>query len=131
MRKAPTRGREGKWNLILLPAQAGGSSRPGRSPGRPGESFEEPAGQEREKSEEAGDFEAADGEPSSLTQVMVVPEKLLSSVDNPRIIGVVSPSGRKSFFIYDKNESYDTWLFFFGRTPGQNPEIIRFGAPLK
>ncbi|HOY99347.1 MAG TPA: type II secretion system protein [Candidatus Aminicenantes bacterium] len=124
--------REGKWNLILLPAQAGELGAPGpKAPAARGKASRSRPAKKGEEPEDAGDFAAAEGEPSSLTQVMVVPEKLLSSVDNPRIIGVVSPSGRKSFFIYDKNESYDTWLFFFGRTPGQNPEIIRFGTPLK
>ncbi len=46
----------------------------------------------------------------------------------PRIIGVVSPSAEKSFFLFEENETYDTWLFYYGRAKGAKPEIIRFGA---
>ncbi len=120
------------WNLILLPAQAG---RPAESPRAfssraKRNSRRMPAGDNEEDGREEA-TETAGGETRSLQQVMVVPEKLLSSIDNPRIIGVVSPSGQKSFFVYDQKETYDTWLFYYGREPGANPEIILFGAPTK
>ncbi|MCX6565819.1 MAG: type II secretion system protein [Candidatus Aminicenantes bacterium] len=119
----------GKWNLILLPAQAAAPAASRPIPSR-GERTPKriPDKDQDGEAEEAG---AAGGETTSLQQVMVMPEKFLSSIDNPRIIGVVSPSGRKSFFIYDENETYDTWLFYYGREPGAKPEIIVFGAPTK
>lgn len=110
--------RSGEWNVVLLPGieAVEGESGPG--------GFEEESGE--------GLLEEGGGSPTvSVSKVMIVPEKLLSSVDTPRIIGVVSASGRKSFFRYDDNETYDTWLFYYGRQKGAKPEIIRFGAPTK
>ena len=67
----------------------------------------------------------------NIQRVMIVPESSLGSVAAPRIIGVVSPSEKKSFLIYDDNETYDTWLFYYGRAKGAKPEVIRFGDRAK
>jgi type II secretory pathway pseudopilin PulG len=120
----------GQWNIILLP---GLEDIPAESP---------LSGQDKQTTggEEAGQETPDQGTPGEgapveegggIAKVMLVPQKLLSSVDNPRIIGVVSTSNRKSFYIYDLNETYDTWLFYFGRQKGAKPEIIHFGAPTK
>ena len=114
--------RDGKWNIILLPGiEDGGGESAGIEP-------EEEIEEVPEESAREGDGTSGAG---SVAKVMLVPEKLLSSVDHPRIIGVASTSNRKSFYVYDENESYDTWLFFYGRQKGAKPEIIRFGAPTK
>jgi type II secretory pathway pseudopilin PulG len=117
--------KEGKWNLILLPAQTVAPAAIRPIPPSQDQTSKPMTDKNNEQAEAAG------GETTSLQQVMVMPEKLLSSIDNPRIIGVVSPSDRKSFFIYDENETYNTWLFYYGREPGAKPEIILFGAPTK
>jgi len=115
--------KSGEWNIILLPelGDVGGETGPA--------DLGERIGPEPDEEGPVEEGEAA--QMVSVSKVMIVPQKLLSSVDNPRIIGVVSSSNRKSFFVYDENETYDAWLFYFGRQKGAKPEIIRFGAPTK
>ena len=60
----------------------------------------------------------------SPQRVLVAPLKALSSIDNPRIIGVVSSSTKKSIRIYLDQDTYDKWLFFYGQDPRKMPEII-------
>ncbi len=62
-----------------------------------------------------------------LQRVLVVPSSLLGAINNAQIIGVVSASTQKSIKIYNEQESYDQWLFFFGQDPKNMPEIIYFG----
>jgi hypothetical protein len=62
---------------------------------------------------------------------MVVPQSALSSVDNPRIIGVVSSSPDKSIKIYFDQETYDKWLFYYGFDPEKMPEIVYYGETEK
>lgn len=64
--------------------------------------------------------------PASGQQVLVAPESALESIQNPRILGVVSPSGKKSFKVYMEQESYDKWLFYYGQDPKKMPKIIHF-----
>ncbi|MDD8027424.1 MAG: type II secretion system protein [Acidobacteriota bacterium] len=64
---------------------------------------------------------------ANASRVFVVPEESLSSVDNPRLIGVVSRSTRASIRLYRDQETYDAWLFFYGQSADSEPEIIRFG----
>lgn len=102
--------KDGRWNLIL---QQGVRAAPGPAPrgrGRSGASSKGTAGG---------------------PQLLLVPEASLSSIQNPQIIGVASPSPRKSFRVYEDNETYDTWLFYYGRDPAQKSEIVRFGQPAK
>jgi competence protein ComGC len=63
----------------------------------------------------------------SPQRVMVAPLKALSSIDSPRIIGVVSSSTKRSIKIYLEQETYDKWLFFYGQDPKKLPEIIYYG----
>lgn len=63
----------------------------------------------------------------SPQRVLVAPLKVLSSIDNPRIIGVVSSSTKKSIKIYFDQDTYDKWLFFYGQDPKKLPEIIYYG----
>jgi len=63
----------------------------------------------------------------SPQRVLVSPLKALPSVDNPQIIGVVSSSTKKSIKIYNEQDTYDKWLFFYGQDPRKMPEIIYYG----
>ncbi|MBN1271234.1 MAG: type II secretion system protein [Candidatus Aminicenantes bacterium] len=69
---------------------------------------------------------AGSGSGSSPQKVLVAPEISLTSISNPKIIGVVSASTRESIKILDEQTSYDKWLFFYGKDPDQLPEIILF-----
>ena len=50
---------------------------------------------------------------------------------NAQIIGVVSASTQTSIKIYNDQESYDRWLFFYGQDPAKMPEIVYYGQPQK
>jgi len=67
----------------------------------------------------------------SLQRVLVVPSSMLAGIDNSQIIGVVSASIQKSKKIYNEQESYDQWLFFFGQDPEEMPEITYYGQEEK
>lgn len=71
------------------------------------------------------------GAPGATQQLLLVPQTSLSAVQSPRLIGVVSSSTRTSIRILDEKDTYDTWLFYYGQTPGAEPEIVRFGQPVK
>lgn len=58
-----------------------------------------------------------------LSEVLVVPEKSLASVKHPSILGVMSPSKDRSIRIYNDQDSYDKWLFFYGQDPKKLPKI--------
>ena len=60
-------------------------------------------------------------------KVLIVPQALLTSIQNPQIIGVVSPSDKESKNIYMNQTTYDRWLFFYGQDPEKLPEIIYYG----
>jgi len=60
-------------------------------------------------------------------QVMVAPPEALSSIVNPQIIGVVSRSTKKSIRIYNDQDSYDQWLFYYGQAAGKKPQIVYWG----
>jgi hypothetical protein len=64
-------------------------------------------------------------------QVYIVPEKALSSVRQPLILGVVSTSMKSSVKIYNDQETYDKWLFYFGQDPKKLPKIIYYGEKEK
>jgi type II secretory pathway pseudopilin PulG len=67
----------------------------------------------------------------AIQKIMVVPQSALSSIDSPRIIGVVSSSPAKSIKIYFDQETYDKWLFYYGFDPEKMPEIVYFGETEK
>jgi hypothetical protein len=64
---------------------------------------------------------------SAAQKILVAPPSALSVIQNPQILGVVSSSTQTSIKIYIKQESYDKWLFFYGRDPDNMPEIVYFG----
>jgi type II secretory pathway pseudopilin PulG len=71
------------------------------------------------------------GAGASVQRVLIAPGHALSSIQNPRILGVVSSSLQKSFKIYQDQESYDKWLFFYGKNPEKLPEIVYYGQEKK
>jgi len=66
-----------------------------------------------------------------VKRILIVPQDNLSAVDNPRILGVVSSSPKKSFRIYNDGETYDQWLFYYGADANAKPEIVYFGRTEK
>ncbi len=48
----------------------------------------------------------------------------LKKISRPQIVGVVSSSPEKSVRIYDGEEYYQKWLFYYGQTPGKKPQLI-------
>lgn len=99
---------QGEWNIILNIGT--------------GEGVQEGA---QEGAQEGG------GQVPSPTQVLVARQSDLASIENPMIIGVVSRSTKKSFRIYNNQESYDKWLFFYGQDPNKLPEIVYYGQPAR
>lgn len=109
--------KDGRWNLILQQGAGMRMAPPARREGRTGA--------------DRGGAPAGSGGPGGGVQLLLVPEASLSSIQNPQIIGVASSSPRKSFRIYEENETYDAWLFYVGHDPSQKPEVVRFGEKTK
>ncbi len=78
-----------------------------------------------------GSGAAGAGAGGGQAQVWIVPEKALSSVRQPLILGVVSSSAKPSVKIYNDQESYDKWLFYYGQDPKKLPKIVRYGEKEK
>ncbi len=68
---------------------------------------------------------------TQTNKILIVPQSALSSIQNPQILGVVSPSTKASFKIYQEQETYDQWLFFYGQDPQSMPEIVYYGEDEK
>lgn len=62
-----------------------------------------------------------------VPRVMVAAEDELSSIPNPVILGVASSSPERSVRLYEKQDRYDHWLFYYGHDPAKQPEIVYFG----
>jgi type II secretory pathway pseudopilin PulG len=67
---------------------------------------------------------AEEGSPQTI---IIAPREAIDRMDEPQIIGVVSPSQKRSVKIYNNQESYDKWLFFLGQNPEKMPTIIMYG----
>jgi len=100
----------GEWNIIM-PIQEG-PTRPAR-PGR------------RRRSSDPG--ESGRSGAGGPQKVLIAPFSVLSSINNPQIIGVVSTSTANSIKIYKGQTSYDRWLFFYGQEGNKLPEIVIYG----
>jgi type II secretory pathway pseudopilin PulG len=111
---------DGKWNLILL-SQGPASQRSRRQARRPSR------GSAREQQATGRGGETA----FSAQRVMIAPQAALSAIDNPLIIGVVSASTQASIKIYNNQESYDKWLFYYGQDPARMPDIVYYGQEEK
>jgi competence protein ComGC len=64
-------------------------------------------------------------------EVLVAPESALPSIQNPVVLGVVSPSTQKSIKLYYDQDSYDKWLFYYGQDPEKPPKIVYYGREEK
>jgi type II secretory pathway pseudopilin PulG len=120
---------DGRWNVVLQLEGFGGPSLSGPGAG-PMAASRGPemggVGRGPMSSQPGAAPGAAGGQ-----KVMVAPVSALGSIQNPRLIGVVSTSTRKSILIYNDQESYDKWLFFFGQDPKNMPEIVYYGESEK
>jgi type II secretory pathway pseudopilin PulG len=67
------------------------------------------------------------GHSGAPQQVLLVPQSMLSSLADLKLIGVASSSKRASFRIYNQARSYDEWLFYYGQDAHSRPEVIRLG----
>lgn len=111
---------DGNWNLILItqaPVARGTrqqrrTTRGTRPRGRPA------AGRSA-------------GAAFAAQRVLIAPQAVLSAIDNPQIIGVASASTDTSIKIYNGQESYDKWLFYYGQDPTKMPEIVYYGQKEK
>ncbi|MCX6560313.1 MAG: type II secretion system protein [Candidatus Aminicenantes bacterium] len=103
--------RDGKWDLILQADSASGGNQ---------------ASSGRGAAARTGQGTSAAGRPA-VNRIFVVPQESVRSVENARILGVVSRSTKTSLRIYNDRDTYDAWLFFYGQSPDSEPEIIRFG----
>ena len=101
--------RDGKWDLILQADGGGSVGRPAR-PDAPG------AGPGRRRSP-ALRQPGSSSCPRSRCPRWRTPASSASSAARPQT----------SLRIYNDQDTYDTWLFFYGQTPDSKPEIIRFG----
>ena len=110
---------DGEWNLILL-SQSPVPTRT-RQP-RPASRGSRTSGQTRR---------TEGGGAGAVQRVLIAPHRVLAAIDNPRIIGVVSASTQESIKIYNDQQSYDKWLFFYGQDPAKMPEIVVYGQKEK
>lgn len=89
--------KDGHWNLLLLPSsQLPGTRAMSASPVPEG----------------------------AVQKLLVVSPAALKKIKNPQIVGVVSASREKSIKIYQDAEYYHQWLFYYGQTPGQKPQLV-------
>lgn len=108
---------DGKWNVILM-TQAPATQR-SRQPTR--------RTTRRSSSRGRTEPQQRTSSPLSVQRVLIAPLGALSSISNPLIIGVVSASTQESIKIYQDQNSYDKWLFFYGQDPKKMPEIAYYG----
>ena len=110
--------KHGEWKLILLP-EGFDTRRSRRTP---------PSRRRRPQSRRGRKTQSPISQPRKLSiqKVMIASVGVLSSIENPQIIGVVSPSEDKSFKIYMTQQSYDKWLFYYGQDPSHFPEIVDY-----
>ena len=64
-------------------------------------------------------------------KVLVAPQSALTAIDLPAILGVVSASTQKSVRVYNKQTTYDKWLFYYGQDPEKLPQIVIYGQEEK
>lgn len=126
----------GRWDLILLEGGVGGQRQQSQPQARrqPTLSVLQPPIPESLFPSAPGDRPASglsrqttgQGQSFSPQKVLIVPQHLLGSIKNPQILGVVSSSSEKSIRLYNDQESYDQWLFYYGQDPQKNPEIVHY-----
>lgn len=107
---------EGEWNVILH--QEGMGQPRAQSLSRPSPRGQAARGQ-------------VQGRAFSPQRVLIAPLRVLDSIRNPQILGVVSASTKKSIKKYNEQESYDKWLFFYGQDSSKLPDIRYYGESSK
>jgi type II secretory pathway pseudopilin PulG len=118
--------KDGKWYLITASQAAGPSPRPGRG----SLSGPNPKGGTSTFSFTARP--AAAGQVGGRAVALVlVPEELISGVQNVRILGVASKSDRDSIRVYNGATIYNEWLFYLGQDPNSKPEVTIYGREEK
>lgn len=70
-------------------------------------------------------------EGKATEKVLVAPLRALPSLDRPQILGVVSSSTEPSIKIYEDQNRYDQWMFFYGKDPKKMPSIVYYGQKEK
>ena len=70
----------------------------------------------------------AGAEAGGTRQVLVAPLSALGSVQNPIVLGVVSSSTKTSIRLYEDQDRYDKWLFYYGHDPASQPKIVHLGG---
>jgi type II secretory pathway pseudopilin PulG len=60
-------------------------------------------------------------------QLLVVPQASIEAFSSPRILGVVSSSSRTSLRLYNDEETYNRWYFYYGRDPKGKADIKVYG----
>jgi len=93
--------RDGRWNIILQDVSSSSGS---------GGAAKSQAGGQR---------------------LLLVPEASLPDITNPRFLGVASPSTKASLRLYNDEDSYDKWLFYYGQNSKVKPEISYYGRAEK
>jgi type II secretory pathway pseudopilin PulG len=71
-----------------------------------------------------GDTQTGQPAPQKL---LAISETNLSAVPNALIVGVVSSSPKKSLRLYNDEETYNQWFFYYGQDPRSKPEVIYYG----
>ncbi|HRV05345.1 MAG TPA: hypothetical protein P5517_00455 [Candidatus Saccharicenans sp.] len=84
----------GEWNLLLIPPVTAGPTASAQAGG------------------------------GGTDRLLVVTAAGLKKISRPQIVGVVSSSPEKSVRIYDGEEYYQKWLFYYGQVPGKKPQLI-------
>jgi len=109
----------GEWNVILNYGKAPTIRKRQRTPPR------RPRG--------SSVNQGANVKPSAQSPqtILIAPQAALNSIKNAQIIGVVSTSKMESKKIYLDQNTYDKWLFFFGKDPKKLPQIIYYSQENK
>lgn len=119
--------KDGKWYIITTSQAAGPSPRTGRS----GIPVPRQAGGASWISLAARPGTAGQSGGGGPTALILVPEEVISGVQNMRILGVASKSERESIRVYNDATIYRDWLFYFGQDPNAKPEITIYGRDEK
>jgi type II secretory pathway pseudopilin PulG len=118
---------DGKWYLITQAQTAGPSPRQGRS----GLSAPRPSGGSASFSFASRPGAAGQVGGGGPVTLVLVPEEVISGVQNMRILGVASKSERESIRVYNDATKYSEWLFYFGQDPNAKPEVTIYGRDEK
>lgn len=109
----------GEWNVILNYGKAPTPSRRQRTP------------QRSQRGSSGNQDTNVNPSAQSPQTILIAPQAALNSIENAQIIGVVSTSKMESKRIYLDQNTYDKWLFFFGKDPNKLPQIIYYSQENK